>query len=266
MSSFELHLGRKARPPDRHAELPRRSSTSAPRRTSPSDPRLVPGLGAALAPRRRRIGPGVRRQPLRRRHLPEGPEAQPGRRRLAAARRACRRIRSKAAFAAWAAAGLPLVPTTKLPPRDARGRTVWVTGAAESRPHRLPVADPPLRRSERRVPVRAAGRGDGGRRALRRDALRRRRQCSGATAASAAPSTSMVEEFGLRQRAAVRLATIVRGADTARLGSRAGSGGPACRVARPFAHVFRRPRAARGRHAALRRLLSLVPRRHGRDA
>ncbi|BAM89297.1 hypothetical protein S58_33000 [Bradyrhizobium oligotrophicum S58] len=32
-------------------------------------------------------------------------------------------------FEAWKAAGLPLVPTTKLPPRDAEGRTVWVTRA-----------------------------------------------------------------------------------------------------------------------------------------
>lgn len=29
--------------------------------------------------------------------------------------------------AAWADAGLPLVPEAKLPPRDSRGRTVWVT-------------------------------------------------------------------------------------------------------------------------------------------
>ena len=32
-------------------------------------------------------------------------------------------------FAAWGAAGLPLVPEVKLPPRDARGHTVWVTRA-----------------------------------------------------------------------------------------------------------------------------------------
>ena len=30
---------------------------------------------------------------------------------------------------AWAAAGLPMVPEEKLPPRDAEGRTVWVTRA-----------------------------------------------------------------------------------------------------------------------------------------
>ncbi len=32
-------------------------------------------------------------------------------------------------FEAWAQAGLPLVPTAKLPPRDGRGRTIWVTRA-----------------------------------------------------------------------------------------------------------------------------------------
>ncbi|MGJ4928082.1 chromate resistance protein ChrB domain-containing protein [Bradyrhizobium sp. HKCCYLS2038] len=32
-------------------------------------------------------------------------------------------------FEAWLAAGLPLVPVAKLPPRDTRGRTVWVTRA-----------------------------------------------------------------------------------------------------------------------------------------
>ncbi len=32
-------------------------------------------------------------------------------------------------FEAWAGAGLPLVPTAKLPARDGRGRTVWVTRA-----------------------------------------------------------------------------------------------------------------------------------------
>jgi rhodanese-related sulfurtransferase len=32
-------------------------------------------------------------------------------------------------FEAWASAALPLVPAAKLPPRDAKGRTVWVTRA-----------------------------------------------------------------------------------------------------------------------------------------
>jgi rhodanese-related sulfurtransferase len=32
-------------------------------------------------------------------------------------------------YAAWVEAGLPLVPKAKLPPRDSKGRTVWVTRA-----------------------------------------------------------------------------------------------------------------------------------------
>jgi rhodanese-related sulfurtransferase len=32
-------------------------------------------------------------------------------------------------FEGWKSAGLPLVPVSKLPPRDSRGRTVWVTRA-----------------------------------------------------------------------------------------------------------------------------------------
>lgn len=32
-------------------------------------------------------------------------------------------------FEAWTAAGLPAVPTSKLPERDRKGRTVWVTRA-----------------------------------------------------------------------------------------------------------------------------------------
>jgi rhodanese-related sulfurtransferase len=35
----------------------------------------------------------------------------------------------EAGAAGWAGAGLPMVPETKLPPRDAKGRTLWVTRA-----------------------------------------------------------------------------------------------------------------------------------------
>ena len=59
--------------------------------------------------------------------------------------------------------------------------------------------------------------------------------------------------------------SIVRGADTARPDLVPEGAGPACRLARAVAHVRRGSRAARGRHAALRRLLPLVPRRHRRD-
>ena len=93
-------------------------------------------------------------------------------------------------FEGWKEAKLPLVPTAKLPPRDAQGpHRLGDARAAEDRPHRLPLADPPLRRSGRGVPVRGAVRGARGRRALRRRARSTSRTCSGATAASSAPST-----------------------------------------------------------------------------
>ncbi len=94
-------------------------------------------------------------------------------------------------FEGWKPAKLPLVPAAKLPPRDAQGRTVWVTRA---RPKIDRIACPWLIRRfvdpERGVPVRRAGRGDRGRRALRRRRRSTSRTCSGATAANAAPSTS----------------------------------------------------------------------------
>ena len=120
---------------------------------------------------------------------------------------------------AWAQAGLPMVPEAKLPPRDAQGRTVWVTRA---RPKVDRIACPWLIRRfvdpERRVPVRRPVRGAG----------------RGASASGQPPFDIegegvfwshrgelctfdvMVEEFGLATEPLLRLATIVRGADTAR--------------------------------------------------
>lgn len=119
-------------------------------------------------------------------------------------------------FRAWAAAGLTLVPENRIPPRDALGRTVWVTRA---RPKIDRVACPWLIRrfvdpaavflfvapaeveavAERfaATPFDVEGvfwshRGE---------------LCS---------FDAMVEEFGLGSEPLLRLATIVRGADTAR--------------------------------------------------
>jgi rhodanese-related sulfurtransferase len=120
-------------------------------------------------------------------------------------------------FEAWKAARLPLVPTANLPPRDAQGRTIWVTRA---RPKIDRVACP---------------------------WLIRRFVDPGAVFLYVAPSEVvaagerfkatpfdientfwshrgelctfdvMVEEFGLATPALTRLAAIVRAADTARL-------------------------------------------------
>jgi rhodanese-related sulfurtransferase len=121
------------------------------------------------------------------------------------------------AFAGWASAGLPLVPAARLPSRDAHGRTVWVTRA---RPKIDRIACP---------------------------WLIRRFVDPGAVFLFVAPSEVeavgerlnaapfdienvfwshrgelctfdvMVEEFGLATPALLRLAQIVRAADTARL-------------------------------------------------
>ena len=118
-------------------------------------------------------------------------------------------------FEGWRAAGLPLVPTAKMPPLDRQGRTVWVTRAPQGRSHRLSLADPTLRRSQRRLSLRCSFGGGGCGRAFRRHAVRiegvfwshRGEICT---------FNVMVAEFGLATEPLGRLADIVRGADTGR--------------------------------------------------
>lgn len=118
---------------------------------------------------------------------------------------------------AWAQAGLPLVPVAKLPPRDAQGRTVWVTRA---RPKVDRIACPWLIR--RFVdpdavflfvtPAEVAGVAEkfGGAPFDIEDVFwsHRGERCT---------FDVMIEEFDLRVGALERLAAIVRGADTGRL-------------------------------------------------
>lgn len=120
-------------------------------------------------------------------------------------------------FAEWAARGLPLVPERVLPPRDATGRTVWVT---RSRPKVDRIACPWLIRrfvdpeavflfvapSE----VVAVGERFGAMPFDIEDVFwsHRGELCT---------FDVMVREFGLSSPALDRLARIVRGADTARL-------------------------------------------------
>jgi len=120
-------------------------------------------------------------------------------------------------FEGWKAAGLPLVPEAKLPPRDAQGRTVWVTRA---RPKIDRIACPWLIRrfvdpnavflfvAPPEVP--AVGEYF---RAAPFDIentfwSHRGEHCT---------FDVMIEEFGLATPPLLRLATIVRAADTARL-------------------------------------------------
>lgn len=119
---------------------------------------------------------------------------------------------------AWAASGLPMVPETKLPTRDAQGRTVWVT---RSRPKIDRIACPWLVRrfvdpaavflfvqpsevmgvAERFGATPFDIEGDG---------------VFWSHRGELCTFDVMVEEFGLKTAALERLATIVRGADTAR--------------------------------------------------
>jgi rhodanese-related sulfurtransferase len=120
-------------------------------------------------------------------------------------------------FLAWHAAGLPLVPADKIPPRDPAGRTVWVT---RERPKIDRIACPWLIRrfvDPHAVflfvaPSEVAG-------VAERFAAtpfdvegvfwsHRGELCT---------FDVMVEEFGLSTEPLKRLAAIVRGADTARL-------------------------------------------------
>ncbi|MEH2513123.1 rhodanese-related sulfurtransferase [Nitrobacteraceae bacterium AZCC 1564] len=118
---------------------------------------------------------------------------------------------------AWSAAKLPLIPAAKIPPRDAQGRTVWVTRA---RPKIDRIACPwlirrfvdplavflfvtasevaPVAEQFKAVPFDIEGVHWGHRGDL----------CT---------FDIMIEEFNLTTTPLDRLATIVRGADTARL-------------------------------------------------
>ncbi|MGH1574261.1 chromate resistance protein ChrB domain-containing protein [Methylobacterium sp. P31] len=121
-------------------------------------------------------------------------------------------------FDAWETANLPLVPEAKLPPRDARGRTVWVTRA---RPKVDRIACPWLIRRFVDpnavflfVPppeVNAVAERYGGAAFDIDDAgafwSHRGEQCT---------FDVMVEELGLATPPLLHFATLVRGADTAR--------------------------------------------------
>ncbi len=119
---------------------------------------------------------------------------------------------------AWAQAGLPMVPEAVLPPRDAQGRTVWVTRA---RPKVDRIACPWLIRrfvdpqavflfvAASEVLTVAQRFGAAPFDIEGEDVFwsHRGERCTFDT---------MVEEFGLATEPLLRLATIVRGADTAR--------------------------------------------------
>ncbi|MBC8036610.1 MAG: chromate resistance protein [Rhizobiales bacterium] len=120
-------------------------------------------------------------------------------------------------FEGWKAAGLPLVPVDKIPPRDDQGRTVWVTRA---RPKIDRIACPWLIR--RFVDPSAVFL------FVAPSEVSMVADRFGATAfdientfwshrGEACTFDTMIAEFGLATAPLLRLATIVRGADTAKL-------------------------------------------------
>jgi rhodanese-related sulfurtransferase len=151
--------------------------------------------------------------------------------------------------AAWVEEGLPLVPESKLPPRDPQGRTVWVT---RERPKIDRIACPwlihrfvdPLAVFLFVAPSEVVGvseRFNGAPFDIEGVFWSHRgEKCT---------FDVMVEELGLATAPLLRLATLVRGADTARLdlgGRRA-----ARRLAWVVAHVCGRPCSASGGHPPL---------------
>ena len=120
-------------------------------------------------------------------------------------------------FQGWKQAKLPLVPLSKLPPVDRQGRTVWVTRA---RPKIDRIACPWLIRrfvDPRAVFLFVASVGCGGRWPSALEARHSTSRMSfGAIGATPARLTRWSTEFGLGTPPLLHLATMVRGADTAR--------------------------------------------------
>lgn len=161
-------------------------------------------------------------------------------------------------FEAWIAGG-PAVPDAKLPQRDAEERTVWVTRA---RPKIDRIACPWLIRRFVDpnavflfVPapeVLAVGERFGATPFDIEDVFWSHRD-------ELCTFDVMIEEFGLASEPLLRLARIVRAADTARLDLAPEAAGLLA-ASLGLQDVFRRSGATRGRDASLRRLLPLVPR------
>ena len=109
---------------------------------TPAAPRLIDLRGDEDFAADPRLVPGAVRRPLDR--TPHGPPATDGRPSVLICRDGSSLSQGAAAWirhegiaaqlleggtAAWASAGLPMVPEARLPRRDERGRTVWVTRA-----------------------------------------------------------------------------------------------------------------------------------------
>ena len=162
-------------------------------------------------------------------------------------------------YDAWTQAGGALVRVQIAAARRGGAHRLGYPRAPEGRSHRLPMADPSLRRSDRRLSVRRTGGGSASPNVLA--ALPSISKAPfGAIAATAAPSircsTSGASPSSRCKGSGSHRAR--RGYGAARSCTR--GGGTSCRFAWAIAHVSRRSRPARSRTGALRRLLSMVSR------
>ena len=231
-----------------------------------ADPRLVPSRDAPSACRSVGVGGRIRRSFRCRRSARRAPSSAKARPRGCATPDVAADTLEDG-FEGWTQ-GRPAAGDHRRRCRRAIAQRTHRLGhprTAEGRSHRLSLADPPFRRSPRRVPVRRTRRG---RRPSRSGSARRRstsKACSGAIAARPAPSIVMVEEFGLATEPLLRLATIVRGADTGRMDlapQAAGLLAASLGLSRMYADDLAQLDAGLD---ALRRVLPLVPRRDRRD-
>jgi len=134
----------------------------------------------------------------------------------------------------WTQMELPTVPADKIPKRDARGRTVWVT---RSRPKIDRIACPWLiRRFIDPSAVSCSSRPPRSARSPSASKPRRStwRTCSGVIAASSAPSTSWCRNSACRRRRSIGSPPRRRNCAARPF---AGGAGAARRVARPVADV-----------------------------
>ena len=188
MSSYTTHISRQTCTPDRHGEDPcpdRRPHRRGFCRRPAADSRRGQAQPSSKPPTGARNSPAVRpsSSASAARSSPRAP--RPG-----CGTPASRPRRSKAASRAGRRPSCRWCRASKLPAaRRAGPHRLGDAGAAEDRPHRLPLADPPLRRSERGVPVRGAVRGRSRSASASAPRPSTSRTCSGAIAASSAPST-----------------------------------------------------------------------------
>ena len=120
-------------------------------------------------------------------------------------------------FAEWARSGLSLVPTSKLPPRNERGRTLWVT---RERPKIDRIACPWLIRRFVDPAARFLFVAPAEVKAVAEQFGAAPFDIEGvfwSHRGEACTFDVMIDEFGLASPALLRLATIIRGADTAHL-------------------------------------------------